>query len=135
MSLDGEYGVWDFLISPESPVSLYALTRIFITEMERGLQATEPWFIESRHYWIVHNLPSNCLTISYINMGKVFIMEVFNILTSFQDEGLQPLHIKNVKSLSFTISLTDVMDQMYRCVSVVDGHVSLPFRPEPSLKE
>ncbi len=114
--LDGEYGVWDFLISPESPVSLYALTRIFITGDGTRVASDRTMVHRIQTLLDRTQLAIELFDISYINMGKVFIMEVFNILTSFQDEGLQPLHIENVKSLSFTISLTDVMDQMYRCV-------------------
>ncbi|SJL09176.1 uncharacterized protein ARMOST_12552 [Armillaria ostoyae] len=96
--LDGEYGVWDFLISPESPVSLRALTRIFITGDGTRVASDRT---------MVHRIQT---LLDRLYHGS------FNILTSFQDEGLQPLHIENVKSISFIISLTDVMDQMYRCV-------------------
>ncbi|KAK0475854.1 hypothetical protein IW261DRAFT_461498 [Armillaria novae-zelandiae] len=126
--LDGDYGVWDFLISPESPVVLGALTKIFITG--DGMRVASDRTMVHRIQTLLDRteLTTEVFDISYINMGKVFIVELFNVLTSFQDEGLQPLDVENVKDLAFAITLTDVKDQMYRSVQWWTAtFLALPF--------
>ncbi|KAK0186488.1 hypothetical protein F5146DRAFT_132385 [Armillaria mellea] len=98
--LDGDYGVWDFLISPESPVSLSALRRIFITGDGTRVASDRT---------MVHRIQT------LLDRTQRAIQD-FDISDINMDEGLQPLHVENVESLSFTINLTDAMDQMYCCV-------------------
>ncbi|KAK0216903.1 hypothetical protein IW262DRAFT_155382 [Armillaria fumosa] len=68
--LDGDYGVWDFLISPESPVSLSALTRIFITG--DGTRAASDRTMVHRIQTLLDRtqLAIKMFDISYINMGS-----------------------------------------------------------------
>ncbi|KAK0199783.1 hypothetical protein DFS33DRAFT_1365000 [Desarmillaria ectypa] len=98
--IDGEYGVWDLFISPESPADLSALRRINIDgdgarvvydrTMVHRIQALLDFTESSLKYF----------DIGYINMN----------------EGLLPLHIEDVQELSVIISLTGETDQMNRCV-------------------
>ncbi|KAK0495702.1 hypothetical protein EDD18DRAFT_250874 [Armillaria luteobubalina] len=114
--LDGDYGVWDFLISLESPVSLSALTRIFITGDDTRAASDRTMVHRIQTLLDRTQLAIKVFDISYINM----------------DEGLQPLHVEKVKDdLTFTLTLTDIMDQMYRSVQWWTAtFLALPFRTQ-----